>query len=557
MGILSIECSMLNTQSREKRMKRKKIEKLIEEMEDLPTLPSVAISIMNTLLDDDSSAQDVAEIVEADHSLTTKVLMIANSAFFGIPREVSTVRQAIVSLGFNRLKSVVLSLTVMDTVDAMAEGSGLNPQTFWEHSLMCAICAEDLAAKLNAEFAEEIFVAGLLHDIGKLVLSRHAPEAFGQVTETIEKRGVGSVEAERSVLDMDHTQVGEYLMDQWQFPSRLRESVGMHHDPPVKKIDRDVTGRMAAVICLADILAKSRVTGGSRGKEREQAEELRENLGISGVDLLEITGGLDERMGQIAEVMGLETAPTENYSEILQRANAELGKINLLLQESEERYRGIFESIQDVYVEVDVEDGRILEVSPSVEQLGGYSREEVLGKPFFTFYADPGIREELLRVLEKSGRISDYEVCFVGRDGEEVPCSLSVRLVPDLDGTSAKIVGTMRDITERKRAEAKLVDRERRLASVETLRQTLMTLSHHINNAMTAISGKVQLCERGAVPMEELTKICADQTRRTSAVLGALDRMVQEVDIRTMDFVGIENAMFDIEDELNRVLDEE
>ena len=538
-------------------MGTQKIEKLLEEMEDLPTLPSVAASIMKTLLDEDASARDVAAIVEADHSLTTKVLMMANSAFFGIPREVSTVRQAIVSLGFNRLKSVVLSLMVMDTVDEMAEGSGMNPEEFWGHSLMCAVCAEDLAKKLRAPFSEEIFVAGLLHDIGKLVLSRHAPEAFDQVMETIERRGIGSVEAERSVLDMDHAQVGEYLMDQWQFPSRLRESVGMHHDPPPEEIRGDATKQMAAVICLADILAKSRVLGGSRERELEQGEELGGKLGMSTDDLLEIAESLDERMGQIAEVMGLENIPRENYSEVLQMANAELGRINLLLQESEERYRGIFESIQDVYVEVDVEDGRILEVSPSVEQLGGYSREEMLGKPFFTFYADPGIREELLRVLEKSGRISDYEVCFVGRDGEEVPCSLSVRLVPDLDGTSAKIVGTMRDITERKRAEAKLVDRERRLASVETLRQTLMTLSHHINNAMTAISGKVQLCERGAVPMEELTKICADQTRRTSAVLGALDRMVQEVDIRTMDFVGIENAMFDIEDELNRVLDEE
>ena len=554
MGILSIECSMLNTQSREKRMKRKKIEKLIEEMEDLPTLPSVAISIMNTLLDDDSSAQDVAEIVEADHSLTTKVLMIANSAFFGIPREVSTVRQAIVSLGFNRLKSVVLSLTVMDTVDAMAEGSGLNPQTFWEHSLMCAICAEDLAAKLNAEFAEEIFVAGLLHDIGKLVLSRHAPEAFGQVTETIEKRGVGSVEAERSVLDMDHTQVGEYLMDQWQFPSRLRESVGMHHDPPVKKIDRDVTGRMAAVICLADILAKSRVTGGSRGKEREQAEELRENLGISGVDLLEITGGLDERMGQIAEVMGLETAPTENYSEILQRANAELGKINLLLQESEERYRGIFESIQDVYVEVDVEDGRILEVSPSVEQLGGYNREEMLDKSLFGFYADPEVREELLHALEESGHISDYELGFVDKKGEAVPCSLSVRLVSDVDGTPTKVVGTIRDITERKRAEEMQREKERRLASVETLKRTLVTLSHHINNAMAAVSGNAQLCKMGSTSSEQLVEVCLVQTKRISAVLGALDKMVEEVDLRTSNYAGLQDAMFDIEDELQRTL---
>jgi len=111
------------------------------------------------------------------------------------------------------------------------------------------------------------------------------------------------------------------------------------------------------------------------------------------------------------------------------------------------------------------------------------------------------------------------------------------------------------DITERKRSEEALLEHERRLASVETLRQMLMTLSHHINNAMTAIYGRAQLCGMGSASSDQLVELCLVQTKRISAVLSALDRMVKEMDIRTTDYVGIRNAMFDIEEELKGMLE--
>jgi len=106
------------------------------------------------------------------------------------------------------------------------------------------------------------------------------------------------------------------------------------------------------------------------------------------------------------------------------------------------------------------------------------------------------------------------------------------------------------DITERKRSEEALLEQERRLASVETLRQTLMTLSHHINNAMTAIYGRAQLCVMSGASSDQLVELCLMQTKRITAVLGALNTMVEEMDIRTTDYVGIQDAMFDIEEEM-------
>lgn len=539
-------------------MKNQEIKELIRRMEDLPTLPSVAVKIINVLLDETSSARDVAEIVEADHSLTMKLLMVANSAFYGTPRGVSTVKEAIVSLGFNKLKSMILSLSVLDTVEAMASESELDIQEFWAHSLRCAVCVEDLSRKLREDFSEEIFVAGLLHDIGKLVLSRYAPSGFREASALVRSRGMGQAEAERAIMEIDHGAVGKSIMDRWHFPVALKESVGLHHDPPLERIERDVSCRMAAIICLADMMSNARNVGlGGSVELAGFGEEVREKLGLSREEFEEVWEGLDARVSQIMEALGLEDVSPEDQSEVLQRANAELGRMTLLLRESEEKYRGIFESIQDVYAEVSVDDGTVLEISPSIEQLSGFTREEVLGESIFSFYVRPEVRRELLQALERKGSIRDYEVGFITKQREEVSCSLSVKIVTDDTGAPSKIVGTMRDITERKRAEEMQRKRERRFASVETLRQTLVTLSHYINNATAVIAGRAELCARNdPVDYQQLVDVSLSQTKRISAVLNALDKMARSMDIRTTDYAGLKNAMFDIEEELRRTLGE-
>jgi len=126
------------------------------------------------------------------------------------------------------------------------------------------------------------------------------------------------------------------------------------------------------------------------------------------------------------------------------------------LRESEDKYRSIFESIQDVYAEVSVEDGTIIEISPSIERFGGFKRKEMIGKPMTDFYAHKHDRQALLRALEEHGDLSDYEVELVSSKGKVVPCSLSVRIVTDADGKPVKTVGTMRDISARKWAEKAL-----------------------------------------------------------------------------------------------------
>ena len=160
------------------------------------------------------------------------------------------------------------------------------------------------------------------------------------------------------------------------------------------------------------------------------------------------------------------------------------------IREKEEKYRNIFESMFDVYLEVDVSTGKIMEISPSIHRISGYSREEMLGSSITPLYAKPKEREELLKVLKEKHRVSDYEITLRNKKGEELICSYSVRLVNDPQGNPNKLVGTLRDITERKRSEQQLEEAKRKAESASKAKsEFLANMSHEIRTPMNAILG--------------------------------------------------------------------
>ena len=160
------------------------------------------------------------------------------------------------------------------------------------------------------------------------------------------------------------------------------------------------------------------------------------------------------------------------------------------ISEKEEKYRNIFESMFDVYVELDVNSGEILEISPSVKRISGYSREELLGQSIFPFYANPGEGHQLIDKLNEDGRISDFEVTLLNKSGEQVTCSYSVRMIRNLQGQPSKIVGTLRDISERKSAEYQLEDAKIKAESASKAKsEFLANMSHEIRTPMNAILG--------------------------------------------------------------------
>jgi len=244
----------------------------------------------------------------------------------------------------------------------------------------------------------------------------------------------------------------------------------------------------------------------------------------------------------------------EQFAGVLSEAYTRFEDIQRI-EESEERYRAIFEQAADAVVLIDAETGVLVEFNDTAYRNLGYTREE-----FETLsISDLEDVESDGEVTRHPGQIlragaDTFETKHRTKEGELRDVQVSARALSV--GGRDLIQSIWRDVTEQKRAEAELREQESRLARAETLKQALVTLSHHINNAMTAIVGNAQLCRRGTSSVDQLIQVCLLQTKRISAVLSALDKMVRQMDIRTVNYIGLQDAMFDIEEELKRTLGE-
>ena len=194
---------------------------VVDRIEELPTLPQVAAKIMRLIDDPASSAQDIHKVMSRDTALAGKMLKLVNSAFYGLPHKVSNLNQAIVLLGFNTIKSLALSVSVFGVFGKGRGARSFDRERYWRHSVGSACIYRVLARKVKMVDPETAFVAGLLHDIGKLVLDQYAAPELGQVIDEAEKRKCAFVEAERALFGTDHSAVGGWLVDRWGFPEVL------------------------------------------------------------------------------------------------------------------------------------------------------------------------------------------------------------------------------------------------------------------------------------------------------------------------------------------------
>lgn len=203
---------------------------IISKIQTLPGISGVATQILALLDDPDSTADDVQKILRLDPGLTANILKLTNSAYFGLPNKVGSVRQAVVMLGWKRLVRIVLATCVNAVMDKPIPGYDLPPGELWRHSVAVSVTAEGLMKELNLPVDDEVFTAALLHDLGKLVMGEFVAEDLHSIRLTAEK-GVPFQMAEKEVLGTDHAEIGGMLMEKWSFPSKFVEAVRWHHEP--------------------------------------------------------------------------------------------------------------------------------------------------------------------------------------------------------------------------------------------------------------------------------------------------------------------------------------
>lgn len=229
-------------------MKLNRVARLVEEIDELPTLPDIVHVISSLINDPNSSAADLAKLISTDGSLSAKLLKLANSAAYGFTRKISEVQHAVALLGFNETQSLALSVKVFDYLIDNAE---LNFKDYWNHAFSCATLSRLLSLNLNSSKGEGAFVAGLLHDLGKVVVAMNVRGVKREI-DSLCSEGTTKLQAEEAVLGMAHTEVGYLLGEHWLLPQPLTSAIRYHHSPKLQP-EPDT---LSSIVFLANIFCK-------------------------------------------------------------------------------------------------------------------------------------------------------------------------------------------------------------------------------------------------------------------------------------------------------------
>ena len=238
----------------------------------LASFPDIYFRITEVLNAPNSSVAHISEVVSKDPSLSAKLLKLVNSSFYGFSSRIDSISRAVALIGGNELSTLALGISLLSAFKDVPEAY-VTMRSFWMHSVACGVFARLLSTRREAAKEEHFFLAGLLHDLGRLVLYRRVPFSMAQALQEAARRGVGVHEAEREVLGFDHASVGYQILKEWRIPPSLAEAVRFHHNPGASEAPYE-----PAVLHVADLLALGCRFGSSGSfvvpELREEARDL-------------------------------------------------------------------------------------------------------------------------------------------------------------------------------------------------------------------------------------------------------------------------------------------
>ncbi len=230
--------------------------RILDGIEKVPTLPVVVNTILELMENPKTSAEDVNRIIRMDQALTARVLKIVNSAFYGFPRQISTVTQAVVILGFNAIKSLALSASVIQ-IFGTKRSEGFDVKSFWEHSICTGVMAHVVGRRINYPLPEECLIAGILHGIGKLVLDQYLHNMFLQAVQKAKQEKKLLHHAERDIFGTDHCRIGSMLAEKWRLPLQLVEAINYYPNPGLANFNPT----LVSLVHLGNYIARKKRCG--------------------------------------------------------------------------------------------------------------------------------------------------------------------------------------------------------------------------------------------------------------------------------------------------------
>jgi len=269
--------------------KKQKFKAALREAKNLPTLPGIVNKLTKMADDPETTTEQMGKVISKDHILAAKLLKLVNSAFYGFPQRISSLSSAIILLGFNVVKSLIISASIFEVMEDQ-------DVELWEHSLGCAVVCSVIAKRLGVSEPEEVSTAGLIHDIGKVAIKMELAAEYKQINKMMLKDNISMQQAELAILGLDHAEAGGWLTKNWNLPNKLIEPVSCHHDPRKAK-DEQLN---SAIIHFSDLLIRG-MGYGHAGDDKVPMLSKRawQLLDLSPEDLDEIIDEVEENLWDV------------------------------------------------------------------------------------------------------------------------------------------------------------------------------------------------------------------------------------------------------------------
>lgn len=277
-----------------------KLQELLDNVDQLVSFPAACVRLNELVNDPSCSAQDMGRVINQDVALTARLLRIANSPMYGLSTQVETVTRAVTVLGMKQVRDLALASAAIKTFDGIPN-TLVSMRSFWEHSILCALCARTMAMDCLRHQREAVFVAGLLHDMGKLVLYNQLPDLSRRTLEASANgpRSQESQIAEHEIIGFDHADVGSELARRWSLPISLQESIAYHHDP-AKAEQNQVE---VAIVHIANSLA---ILAARKTEDLKYAPDIQEIAWkVTGLDKEMIPATIASAQAQISSATAL------------------------------------------------------------------------------------------------------------------------------------------------------------------------------------------------------------------------------------------------------------
>lgn len=264
-----------------------KAAKIVEVTGDLPSMPHIAARVLEKLADEDSTPREIHQLIIKDQALAARVLKVANSPYYGASRSISTLRDAVMFMGFDSIRSLVMTAVLK----GMFLNVGLSEKLLWEHAVGCGLAARTIGDEIDFQSREEAYLAGLMHDIGKTALFLRSPAVMQEIMQEVYNDGADFLDIEERKLGFTHADVGGIIADKWRFTTAIEDAIANHHQPDQARSAQELT----QIVNLANSICHKLSVGPTRKPDLDLNDrESAKTLGLSPASIEKILFAVSE-----------------------------------------------------------------------------------------------------------------------------------------------------------------------------------------------------------------------------------------------------------------------